>query len=144
MPRKLKPCKGCGGSKPSGSGILYCEECSARCPTHGNVRNKPMNGCKDCHSAVMRVYNSSTPERATKNARRVKAARLNISVEELEKYEAITECEVCGSDDSMSIDHDHVSGKIRGVLCARCNHALGHGRDNPQILRALANYLETH
>lgn len=144
MPRKLKPCKGCGGSKPSGSGILYCETCSARCSIHGLVRSNPTNDCKECRAAYIRVYTSSDPERVIKNARRARAGRLGITLEELAEYEAVEACEVCGSDDTLSIDHNHDTGKIRGVLCARCNHTLGHARDNPEILRALAIYLEEH
>lgn len=92
----------------------------------------------------MRTYLSSTPERATKNARRVRANRFGLTLEQLAEYEAVQACEVCGSDSTLSIDHNHTTGKIRGVLCARCNHTLGHARDNPEILRALAIYLEAH
>lgn len=40
------------------------------------------------------------------------------------------------------VDHDHASGKIRGILCFNCNGALGHIHDNPEILRAMINYLK--
>lgn len=40
------------------------------------------------------------------------------------------------------IDHCHKSGKVRGLLCARCNYAAGHAKDNPETLRRLALYLE--
>ncbi len=42
------------------------------------------------------------------------------------------------------VDHSHKTGKVRGVLCGRCNSALGHAKDNPKVLRALADYLESH
>jgi hypothetical protein len=41
------------------------------------------------------------------------------------------------------IDHCHTSGKIRGLLCQRCNNGLGHFRDRPDLLRAAADYLES-
>jgi hypothetical protein len=41
-------------------------------------------------------------------------------------------------------DHDHKTGKVRGILCPACNHGLGHFRDNPKIARAAANYLDRH
>lgn len=44
----------------------------------------------------------------------------------------------------LCIDHDHVTGKIRGILCSACNHALGLVRDNRDTLRQLATYLDTH
>lgn len=40
------------------------------------------------------------------------------------------------------VDHCHATGKVRGLLCARCNHALGHLRDNPETARRAADYLE--
>lgn len=39
------------------------------------------------------------------------------------------------------IDHDHVTGAIRGVLCVKCNAGLGQFRDSPEILRAAAQYI---
>jgi hypothetical protein len=39
-------------------------------------------------------------------------------------------------------DHDHVTNAVRGILCCGCNLALGHARDNPLLLRQLADYLE--
>jgi hypothetical protein len=42
------------------------------------------------------------------------------------------------------VDHDHKTGKIRGVLCARCNLALGHAHEDSLRLRALADYVERH
>lgn len=40
------------------------------------------------------------------------------------------------------VDHCHETGQIRGALCSRCNTGLGHMRDNPQLLRAAADYLD--
>lgn len=40
------------------------------------------------------------------------------------------------------IDHCHATGAVRGLLCINCNWLLGKSRDNPDLLRAAANYLE--
>jgi hypothetical protein len=54
-------------------------------------------------------------------------------------------CDVCGrTTEPMNIDHCHVSGEVRGLLCRDCNWALGKVQDDPQILRALAAYVECH
>jgi hypothetical protein len=47
-----------------------------------------------------------------------------------------------GSVRSLCVDHCHATGKIRGLLCDRCNRVLGFVSDDIQILRRLAAYLE--
>ncbi|WDH80177.1 endonuclease domain-containing protein [Microbacterium esteraromaticum] len=42
----------------------------------------------------------------------------------------------------LALDHDHATGAWRGVLCQRCNQAIGMFRDNPQLLRLAADYVE--
>ena len=40
------------------------------------------------------------------------------------------------------IDHDHKTGKVRGLLCIRCNNLLGSARDNIEILQSAIEYLQ--
>src|SRR5438067_13616670 len=42
------------------------------------------------------------------------------------------------------LDHNHETKEVRGILCQRCNSALGQVRDNAITLRRLADYLEKH
>jgi hypothetical protein len=54
-------------------------------------------------------------------------------------------CEVCcgvNARTGLHLDHDHLTGKFRGWLCVSCNRALGLAKDDPDLLRALAEYLE--
>lgn len=39
------------------------------------------------------------------------------------------------------IDHDHVTGKVRGILCTWCNRAIGMFKDDPEIIAAAARYV---
>ena len=57
-------------------------------------------------------------------------------------------CAICGdfldsSTKSLTphVDHDHKTSKIRGILCGHCNFALGHAKDDPNRLVAMATYL---
>jgi ribosomal protein L25 (general stress protein Ctc) len=54
-------------------------------------------------------------------------------------------CAICGgrgkSEVLLCIDHDHVTGKVRGLLCRNCNVMLGMAGDNPSILLLGALYL---
>jgi hypothetical protein len=56
-------------------------------------------------------------------------------------------CAICGRPQSefkriLSVDHDHKTGKIRGLLCFSCNQALGLLHDNIQTLKKAIEYLE--
>src|SRR5258708_20684222 len=55
------------------------------------------------------------------------------------------QCEICGrelTEKSAHLDHDHASGKVRGVLCQGCNHGVGKLQDSIEILRDAIKYLE--
>lgn len=42
----------------------------------------------------------------------------------------------------LAVDHDHRTGKVRGLLCQHCNTALGSFDENPNLLRAAIKYLQ--
>ena len=70
----------------------------------------------------------------------------------LEVYRAKLEaqagvCAICGGPPgkrSLNVDHDHVTGKVRDLLCPTCNVGLGGLRDDPVLLRRAADYIERH
>ncbi len=57
-------------------------------------------------------------------------------------------CAVCKlpPDDGrrLAVDHDHSTGKVRGLLHVGCNSALGHLRDSHVVVSEAANYLAKH
>lgn len=97
---------------------------------------------------------------AAQNTHRKRNSRLksefNITLEEynilLEKQNG--QCAICGKkstgiqetgkrERSMHVDHNHETGEVRGLLCPQCNFGIGQFKDNPQILRAAADYLDS-
>lgn len=53
-------------------------------------------------------------------------------------------CGICKEtfSETPRVDHCHKTGKVRGLLCGRCNKALGGFKDSPDLLRIAATYLE--
>lgn len=47
----------------------------------------------------------------------------------------------CSHGKNLSVDHYHLTGEVRGLLCCECNTGLGKFRDNPALLRQAAHYL---
>lgn len=52
-------------------------------------------------------------------------------------------CAICSVeiDETAHVDHNHITGEVRDLLCGRCNVLLGHAREDPCILEAAADYL---
>ena len=54
-------------------------------------------------------------------------------------------CAICHGaprSQALGVDHDHKTGKVRGLLCSPCNVALGMLKDDPELLLRAAIYLE--
>jgi hypothetical protein len=56
-------------------------------------------------------------------------------------------CQICGVHQlelthNLCVDHDHVTGKIRGLLCKKCNQGLGMFQDSLETLKKARDYLE--
>jgi len=86
--------------------------------------------------------------RRKEHAAYARARTHKISVDE---YDAMLtkqggSCAICRKAEWNSkgpnIDHDHKTGKVRGILCYKCNTALGMAEDDPNIIRAMLGYLD--
>lgn len=117
--------------------------------------------CKLCTNSKSREWLSEVgkndPEflqRRFESQEKEKARKYKITVEDLRnmREQAKGLCSVCNlpptlngkSSMSLHIDHCHETGRVRGLLCARCNLTLGRAEDDPELLRKLASYLERH
>jgi hypothetical protein len=81
-------------------------------------------------------------------------AKFNITLDQYEEISALQGhvCAICkkpetlinprsGKTRRLSVDHDHATGKIRGLLCDKCNRGLGQFDDNPDFLLNAHNYI---
>jgi hypothetical protein len=117
---ELLSCTRCHKEKPASAEFF---------PLHNKKRNGLDSWCRVCR-AEYRNANSRGKYRAV------------ISDEQLAYIKATTkECVICGAAEPLVVDHDHATGKIRGMLCNHCNRGLGHFRDDPMLLEFAAQYL---
>lgn len=67
--------------------------------------------------------------------------------EMLKKQEG--KCYLCGASDpkgrgkNFHVDHDHKTNRVRALLCSTCNMGLGFLRDDPELMRKAAEYVES-
>ena len=131
----------------------------------GDLAGRPPNArfcnirCKERYRSEQRrtdeVYKSKRAKRYRGQARTQRNRFLQWSYGiTIEDYEAmldaqdgrcaISACDATepGGRGGWHVDHDHVTGKVRGLLCTNCNSGLGRFRDDPAVLRAAADYLE--
>lgn len=103
--------------------------------------------CKDCVNRTVKTYVESL-DPAQRKAQRDKAQRKYTYGLSQPDFDVLVDraddrCESCGDPTIvMHIDHDHATGKVRGLLCQDCNLGIGRFRDSPERLRQAAAYLE--
>jgi recombination endonuclease VII len=51
-------------------------------------------------------------------------------------------CAICDKKRKLNVDHDHTTGKVRGLLCFKCNTALGTFEDTISGVQRVIDYLE--
>jgi hypothetical protein len=133
-------------------------------PSHRGKQGEPCTGCNtdrvrkrrvadpEANRAKVAAWRKANPRYA-----QAESLRRNYGMT-LEEYDALFEaqsgvCATCRQPETriygrtgricnLHVDHDHETGKVRGLLCHRCNMALGYALDNAATLRALADYVE--
>ena len=90
--------------------------------------------CKKCSTEVRRGYYK--PHEKTRQ-------KLKITEEQYQELMSAEVCEICGQDfeGKKCIDHCHTMEKVRGVLCNKCNTALGLVGDNVNTLSLMIDYI---
>jgi hypothetical protein len=127
-----KRCPACGALKPpedfprnrstrDGRGV-YCKPCHNRMGRESKIKNH--GGSRHYH--LKRRYG-------------ITAAEADAMLDAQGGM-----CAICGDRPAAHVDHDHRTGAVRSLLCFTCNSGLGNFRDEPELLRLAADYLDRH
>ena len=98
-------------------------------PPHNKKRNGMDSWCRQCRA----TYRSEI------NRGRFRGVMSDDTLKHMKQ--TTNECVICGADGPLVVDHDHSTGKVRGMLCNHCNRGLGHFRDDPMLLEFARIYL---
>ena len=140
-------------------GMKWCGTCKTVKPliefAKGKSQVDGLQGfCRPCgrnNQAKWRTGNREKANRIAANSHRMK--RLGVTSEKYDELLASQGgvCAICkelcitktttGIQKSLAVDHNHETGQVRGLLCARCNTAIGLLGDDPIRLQYAANYL---
>lgn len=139
----------------------YCNTCKETKPITEFVKTKQtksgvVSNCKTCRNAYAKRRRETNYEfvRATEKESHRKYRLLymyGITREEYDQKLANQNncCAICGTHVSntkraLAVDHDHVTGKVRDLLCGKCNTGLGQFKDSLELLEKAVTYLKEH
>lgn len=129
-----------------------CLECLATLPLenfHINARKKDGHEgkCKICRNKQKALWKKNNPG---KTSLYKKLGQYGLTIAEYKKMVEYQQnkCVICQQSckqfPTLSIDHNHVTGKVRGLLCSRCNSGLGFFGDDINLLERAIAYIQAH
>lgn len=149
--KKSKPPSVCHPNRPK---YGRKEECRA-CYTNKLRLDNPELAIKNAEGSKKWRY--KYPERAKASGKKKTEKEYFRKLEQqydltLEKYNKMLDkqkgcCALCGiyyENRKLNVDHDHETGKVRALLCSKCNNGLGLFNDNPELLEQAALYVKSH
>jgi hypothetical protein len=143
-----RPCKYCGGTERYSS-TTSCVPC-AKALAKENKRIYTKNNADKVNAYNRKRYtNLSESEKLLRNRKQ----QLSLYGLTMEQYNVMLieqngVCKICGKPEKssskgvLSVDHDHSTGNVRGLLCDTCNRGLGHFYDNISLLYNAIEYLK--
>jgi hypothetical protein len=145
-----KKCRDCDEVKPLSEFYIRSEgqpgagEAHHYCKVCANARSRAAyRADTGRHLALTKAWRKANPERVRVIRHRQRCAKYGITPEE---YDALVKsqggaCAICGRKRKLVVDHDHESGKVRGLLCDPCNLMIGRADDDPGALTRAIVYL---
>src|SRR5690242_3717379 len=103
---------------------------------------------RDRYNATQRAYRDSG-KKAMANRKSHLKRNYGLTLEQYDEMLAAQGgvCAICREkpgDLTLHVDHHHGNGDVRGLLCVRCNNALGLFQESHDLFQAAANYLDDH
>ncbi len=141
QPVKQKTCAQCGKLFPISMFTNYAQSSDGK-----------HSWCRDCKQKKACLYNARPDEQQKIRARNLKR-NYGITPQDYDRlYESQKGmCFLCGRAgkrtglrEGLAVDHNHQTGKIRGLLCNTCNRALGLFREDVTVLQRAVRYLDFH
>lgn len=126
----------------------YCRDCWDHDVAHDQVTHRPRPLVADSGSRCATHWREERKRRrAAAHEKRVQNVYGLKPGEYAKLYDAqLGTCAIClratGATRRLSVDHDHATGEVRGLLCRPCNDMLGHARDSDMFFYRAANYLQ--
>lgn len=105
-------------------------------------KNKyPTSYCKSCHKDFYIVNRERFRKWIWKGHLRRK---YGLSLEDYESLKAKQNncCLICNEEKALNVDHNHLTGKVRGLLCRGCNTAIGLLKEDVSLLNKAIFYLK--
>lgn len=149
----MKICKHCNTEKPLNAFRVV--------KINKNGTNCYKSKCIDCSNKleIEKYHNMTTEERKLRREKYDMGFNYYKNYK-LSKYYGISldeyndmykqqdgKCYICGKNMSgkeIKVDHDHITGKVRKLLCHNCNTSLGLLNENPDLFRKCEEYLKEH
>lgn len=116
---------------------------------HEFKKNRERTDCKLCGSPKPAGCHPNTKFCSPKCRTKANGVKANFRLE-IKDYNQLVKksegkCNICQETEetagTLQIDHDHQTGKVRGILCKNCNLGLGHFRDSMILLLQAGQYL---
>lgn len=146
----MKTCSTCKTDKPLNefhNSLKLAKGLSVRCKVCANKATRlSYNENNSWNLIKSREYRANNPD-AGRNAKFKYKYGISLNdYNEILERQGFT-CAICqvlySPKYKLDVDHNHVTGKVRGLLCRSCNLAIGQLKDSPIILSRAAAYLQT-
>lgn len=134
--------------------IRRCSSCKQRQPEEhfAGDRTRPDGKspvCKGCRAEWARDHRRRVGPRQNYAYKIKRLYGLTLAEYDAMVIAQENRCAICRTDEpgghggrTWHVDHDHETGRVRGLLCSPCNTGLARFGDNPAVLRRAAEYLE--